>query len=166
MEVRRSLLCPVCHCPHHGPGPLLPLLWPHSYTAQLPPEATTSVVRLNKIKPPMQWRGYKPTTHSSEGICAYTQPLLVERLNLSSRLIHAVTGIWTHDPQRDLVHALACTTTATWTKSEFWLPHICRSYGGIEVGESKVHHATWKLIALSNLWKWTLSPLLAIPAPV
>ena len=79
-------------CPHHGPGPLLPPLCPHSYTAQLPPldppEATTSVVRLNQFKPPMQWRGYKPTTLSSEGICAYTQPLLVER-----QLIHAIMGI-------------------------------------------------------------------------
>ena len=26
VEVRRNLLCPVQHCPHHGPGPLLPLL--------------------------------------------------------------------------------------------------------------------------------------------
>ena len=96
VEVRRSLLSPVRHCPHHGPGPLLPPLCPHSYTAQLPPldppEATTSVVRLNQLKPSMQWRGYKPTTLSSEGICAYAQPLLVERLNLSSRLIHAVMG--------------------------------------------------------------------------
>ena len=96
VEVYQSLLCPVRHCPHHGPGPLLPPLCPHSYTAQLPPldppEATTSVVRLNKFKPFMQWRGYKPTTLSSEGICAYTQPLLVERLNLSSRIIHAVMG--------------------------------------------------------------------------
>ena len=30
VEVRRSLLCPVRHCPHHGPGPLLPPLCPHS----------------------------------------------------------------------------------------------------------------------------------------
>ena len=97
MEVRRRFHYPVQHLPHHGPGPLLPPLCPHSYTAQLPPldppEATTSVVRLNQFKPPMQWRGYQPTTLSSEGICAYAQPLLVERLNLSSRLIHAVMGI-------------------------------------------------------------------------
>ena len=88
VEVRRSLHCPVQHCPHHGPGPLLPLLCPHSYTAQLPPldppEATTSVVRLSQFKPSMQWQGYKPTTAQSH---------LVERLNLSSRLIHAVMGI-------------------------------------------------------------------------
>ena len=100
VEVRRSLLCPLQHRPHHGPGPLLPPLCPHSYTAQLPPldppEATTSVVWLNQYKPSMQWRGYKPTTLSSEGICAYAQPLLAEGLNLSSWLIHAMMGIWTH----------------------------------------------------------------------
>ena len=47
LEVRWSFLCPVRHCPHLGPGPLLQPVCPHSYTAQLPPldppEATTSV---------------------------------------------------------------------------------------------------------------------------
>ena len=55
VEVRRSLLSPVRHCLHHGPGLILPPLFPHSYTAPLPtldlPEAATNVVRLKEIKP-------------------------------------------------------------------------------------------------------------------
>ena len=42
--------------------------------------------------------GYKPATLLSEGVYACTQQLLVEPLNISSQLIHAVMGIRTHDP--------------------------------------------------------------------
>ena len=74
VEIRRSLLCPERHWPHYGLGPLLPPLCLHSYTAQLlpvdPPEAATSVVPLSQLKPPMQWRGYKPIILSLEGVSA------------------------------------------------------------------------------------------------
>ena len=94
----RTLLCQVQNCPHHWL--LWPPLFPHSYTVQLPPmdpsEATTSLVRLNQIKLPLQWRGYNLITLSSEGIRAYAQPLLNERLNLFGRLIHAMMEIKTH----------------------------------------------------------------------
>ena len=75
VEVRRSLHCPVRHCPHHGPGPLLPPLFSHSYTAQLPPldPPTTSVVWLNQIKSPMQWRGYNPPpSHQREFVLMHS----------------------------------------------------------------------------------------------
>ena len=128
MEVRRRFHYPVRHLPHHGPGPLLPPLCSHSYTAQLPPldhpEATTSVVRLNHFKLSMQWRGYKPTTLSSEGICAYAQPLLVCRTTESLQPTYPCRdGDLNPQPshQRELVHALACMTTATWT-----LVHLVR----------------------------------------
>ena len=44
---------------------VIPLLlhWPID-----PPEATTSAIRLNQIKLPIQWRGYEPPPLSSEGI--------------------------------------------------------------------------------------------------
>ena len=86
VEACGSLLCPGGHCPHHGPGLLLPLLCPHSYTTQLPPlnplEATISLVHGGD------------TNHYPliKGICAHAQPLLVEQLNLSSQIIQAVVG--------------------------------------------------------------------------
>ena len=61
-----------------------------NYLPWIPQRQQPVVVRLNQTKPPMQWRGYKPTTLSSEGICACAQPLLVERLK---NLIHAVMKI-------------------------------------------------------------------------
>ena len=77
------------HCCHHyAPTPTQAQLPPLD-----PPEATNNVEWLKQIKLPMQWRGYKPTTLSSEEMYAYTQPLLVKRLNLSSQLIHAMMGI-------------------------------------------------------------------------
>ena len=112
VEVPWSLLVRTMvrgHCCHrYAPKLLCPIATPGS-----PWGKNQCSMAESNIRPPMQWRGYKPTTLSSEGICAYAQPLL----NLSSQLIHAVMRI-SNNPrpshQRELVHTLVSTTTATW----------------------------------------------------
>ena len=77
------------HCCHrYDPTPTLPAF----------PINNNQLSTSGPIKPHMLWWGFEPTTLSLGGISSYAQSLLDEWLNLSSRLIHVMMGIWTHDP--------------------------------------------------------------------
>ena len=100
MEVRRSVLLigTTLSSPWDG-ATVVRIIPPHLHfpiAISGSPEATVNVEQFNQFKSPGPWHGYKPTPLSSEELCAYAQPLLVEQLKPFSQLIHAMMGIPTH----------------------------------------------------------------------